>query len=42
MKLAKFIKLKQEEAITAQKEESAVIFLLEYILDLTPTALFER
>lgn len=42
MKLAKFIKLKQEEALNAGKEDSAVIFLLEDVLNLTPTTLFNQ
>lgn len=42
MKLAKFIKMKQEEAITALKEESAVIFLLEDVLKCNATTLFNK
>ena len=40
MTFNKFIKLKQEEALNNGKEDSAVIFLLTYLLNLSTTELF--
>ncbi len=40
MNLAKYIKIKENLAATQNKEESAVIFLLEYTLNLSSTELF--
>ena len=42
MTLNKFIRNKQNEAITALKEDSAVIFLLEYILNMTSPELYSN
>ncbi len=42
MILNKFIKQKQEEALKCNKEDSAVIFLLEYVLGLSATEMFNQ
>ncbi len=42
MTLNKFIRNKQNEAITALKEDSAVIFLLEYVLNMTSPELYSN
>ena len=40
MKISKFIRLKQEEAVKEGKEEAASILLLEHVLDVNPSELY--
>ena len=40
MKISKFIRLKQEEAVKEGKEEAASILLLEHVLAVNPSELY--